>query len=38
MVTLVRSFVREFASFGALVSFMAMIAMWGDFFGRAGRF
>mgnify|MGYP001287952409 CR=1 FL=1 len=38
MAALVRGFVREFASFGALVSFMAMIAMWGDFFGKVGRF
>ncbi len=34
MNTLVRSVVREFASFGALLSFMAMIAMWGDFLGH----
>ena len=38
MVALVRSFVREVASFGALVSFMAMIALWGDFIGRVGHF
>lgn len=38
MIALVRSLVREFASFGALLSFVAMIAMWGDFLGRIGRF
>ena len=38
MAHLVRGFVREFASFGALLSFMAMIAMWGDFLGRAAPF
>lgn len=38
MAHLVRGFVREFASFGALVSFMAMIAMWGDFLGRVSWF
>lgn len=38
MAALVRGFVREFASFGALVSFMAMIAMWGDFLVKVGLF
>jgi len=38
MAHLVRGFVREFASFGALVSFMAMVAMWGDLFGRGAPF
>lgn len=38
MAHLVRGFVREFASFGALLSFMAMIAMWGDFLGQVARF
>ncbi len=38
MAHLVRGLVREFASFGALVSFLAMIAMWGDVVGRVGRF
>jgi hypothetical protein len=34
----VRGFVREFASFGALLSFLVMVAMWGEAFGRAARF
>lgn len=40
--TIMRSFVRGLAwdavSFGAVVSFMAMIALWGDAFARVGSF
>lgn len=36
MIWVVRGLVRDVASFGAVVSFVAMIAMWGDFLGRAG--
>jgi hypothetical protein len=36
MITLVRSLVREVASFGAVVSFVVMIALWGDFVARFG--
>ncbi len=35
MAGMVRSFVREFASFGALLSFVAMVTMWSDLIARA---
>jgi hypothetical protein len=36
MVSVVRCVVRELASFGAVVSFVMMIALWGDVVGRFG--
>lgn len=36
MFSVVRCMVREVASFGALVSFVMMIALWGDVVGRIG--
>lgn len=38
MAHLVRGFVREFASFGALLSFVAMVTMWSDLIVAAARF
>ena len=34
----VRSLAWDAASFGAVVSFMAMIVLWGDALGRIGSF
>lgn len=34
----VRELARDAASFGALVSFLAMVALWGDLVGRIGFF
>lgn len=34
----VRGLARDAASFGAVVSFMAMIALWGDAVGKFGPF
>lgn len=38
MVGQVRGLVRDAVSLGAVVSFMAMIVLWGDAFGRLGSF
>lgn len=38
MMALVRGFVREFAAFGALLSFVVMVAMWSDLIARAASF
>jgi hypothetical protein len=38
MGSLVRELARDAVSFGALVSFLAMVAMWGDFVGKVGFF
>lgn len=38
MAGLVRELARDAVSFGALVSFLAMVALWGDFVGKVGLF
>ena len=35
---LVRGFFREFASFGALLAFVAMVTMWSDLIAQAARY
>jgi len=38
MTNLVRELARDAVSFGALVSFLAMVALWGDLVGKVGFF